>query len=399
MSSATAVPAPRREQYTPLNKVQNLQELFENIDFRKRIEQAIPKHMSGERLLRTMVLAVQKTPKLLKVSPFSMMGAFITVASLGLEPNTPLQHAHLIPFDVKKWNPATRQREVVRTDVNLIIGYQGYADLMYRSDRIRDFECNVVWQGDEFDYEYGTRKHLHHKRGKQAPDKGEMPDYAYIFTRFANGGEHFEVMNRADVETIRGRSQAYRNAMYAHDDAIKQGKDPLRDAAYSECPWIKDPIPMWRKTALRAGQKWLPKSVEMGVAIGLDEASDRGAVDFGKVLSASSVMDGAWESEPGPGEGGQEQTPGAPTVHEVRTGAAEESGSHPLVDPWGELLGYYVDAAAWLAAYKTQYDKANEEQAKQLAEHNADGLAWAGAQKIAEKKGAPVADREPGQEG
>jgi hypothetical protein len=76
---------------------------------------------------------------------------------------------------------------------------------------------------------------------------------------------------------------------------MKDGYDPAKSVAYSEAPWIKHPIPMWRKTPLRAGQKWLPKSAELAVAIGLDEAGETGRVRFDHVLDAEAVSGGAWE--------------------------------------------------------------------------------------------------------
>jgi recombination protein RecT len=295
MSETKAVAAPRIQQFVPLGKVKSLQELFDNAEFKKRIEQAVPKHMRAERMLRTFVTAVQKTPKLMQVAPLSMLGAYITLAALGLEPNTPLQHAFLIPFDVKKWNPTTRKRETQRTDVNLIIGYPGYLELISRSGKVSDVHCDVVWPGDQFSYEYGTDRHLRHKPGREAHPEGTQPEFAYMYARMTGGGESFEVMTAADVLTIRGRSQGYRSAMYAYDDAKKEGKDPMRDPRYSEAPWIKDPVPMWRKTALRAGQKWLPKSIEMATAMALDEEGDRGHVDFSKVTEMDNVMEGTWE--------------------------------------------------------------------------------------------------------
>ena len=412
MSVSIATP-PKREQFQPLAKVTTLSELFEHPDFRKRIEAAIPKHMSGERMLRTMALSVQKTPKLAKVSALSLMGAFISVAALGLEPNTPLGHAHLIPFDAKKWDRATRQRLVIRTDVNLIIGYQGYADLIYRSDRVRDFECNVVWAGDEFDYEYGTNKHLHHKRGKRARDPEAVPEYAYMFTRLANGGENFEVLTRADVETARGRSQAYRNAMSALDEAKAAGKDPMRNPAYAETPWIKDPIPMWRKTALRAGQKWLPKSIELASAIALDEAGDRNAVDFGKVLEGSAVTEGAWEVEEAEIGGDSGSAFGLREMEDQQVGLAARTavpekadgqptqppielsgGAHALFDAWGDTVEWYAEERAWLDAYKRLHGSARDpEEQDALAGHNGDGLAWAGKTMVPETKASSRAKR------
>ena len=409
---------PTRTQFKKLNELTTLQELFDHPDFKARIIGAIPKHMSAERLLRTFVTAVAKTPKLNKVNPLSMLGAYITVASLGLEPNTPLGHCYLIPFDEKKWNPATKTRDVMRTNVQLIIGYPGYLDLIFRSGRVKDLHCDVVWKGDDFSYEYGSNAHLRHKPKSQVHDEKEMPLYAYMHARMTDGGEVFEVMTAADVLTIRGRSQGYRTAMYAFDDAQTKGRK--LPPSYTEAPWIKDPIPMWRKTALRAGQKWLPKSIEMAVAGALDERGERGGVDFGKVLDVSNVVDGTWEvAEEDDGESGgapaavQSEAPGAGAVHQTQGGLHDGISTEQVKQPAaatttktaapaksapvqaapakaqglvfsaylasadGEMLttvgngGHFTDPAKWTSAFCELYGTATTVEREVLVENNA----------------------------
>ena len=302
MSDHSNVPAaPKRADFVPLNKVSNLAELFRHPDFKQRLAAAVPKHFNSERLLRTMVQAVQKTPKLAEVNPMSMLGACITLAALGLEPNTPLGHAHLIPFEVKKFNPATRQRDYVRTDVQVIIGYPGYLDLIYRGDKVEAIHCDVFWQDEvesgAFSYEYGSKKHLTHRPSGKRRAPGEQPAGAYMYATLKNGGEEFTVMHLADLHAIRARSQGFQAAMYAYDDAKRNNKDPEKDKRYSEAPWIKHDLEMYKKTALRSGQKWLPKSVELAAAITIDGEAETGALDFSKIIEGNQVLDGAYEAE------------------------------------------------------------------------------------------------------
>jgi len=305
MSDPSNIPAaPKRADFVPLNKVSNLAELFRHPDFKQRLAAAVPKHFNSERLLRTMVQAVQKTPKLADVNPMSMLGACITLAALGLEPNTPLGHAHLIPFEVKKFNPSTRQREHVRTDVQVIIGYPGYLDLIYRGDKVKDVHCDVFWPDEvasgAFSYEYGSNKHLKHKPSGKPRAPGEEPAGAYMYATLHNGGEEFTVMSLADLHAIRARSQGFQAAMYAIDDCKRNNKDPAKDKRYTEAPWIKDFIAMYKKTALRAGQKWLPKSVELAAALTIDGEAETGAMDFSKIIEGNQVLDGAYETEEPP---------------------------------------------------------------------------------------------------
>ena len=71
---------------------------------------------------------------------------------LGLEPNTPLGQAYLIPYTVKG----------VPT-VQFQIGYKGLIDLAYRSGEIESIQAHVVYENDSFDFNYGLEPKLMHK--------------------------------------------------------------------------------------------------------------------------------------------------------------------------------------------------------------------------------------------
>jgi recombination protein RecT len=295
------IKAPTRADFKPLTKVANLKELFQHPDFASRIAAAAPKHFNAERLLRTMVQATNKTPKLNEVAPMSMLGACITIAALGLEPNTPLQYAHLIPFEVNKWNKETRTREYVRTDVQVIIGYQGYLELIYRNDKIKSVECEVFYEDDiksgRFKYSRGSKRELVHNidpsivRDPATPIAG-----AYMFVELQNGGTVFEVMSLADLHRSRARSQGYQAAMFAYEQAVKANKDPNKDKRYADAPWIKDFIQMCKKTVLRIGQKWVPKTIELASALTIDGEAEDVTIDFSTVASADNVFDGTFET-------------------------------------------------------------------------------------------------------
>ena len=59
------------------------------------------KFMSADRMLRLCVNAVKKAPKLAECDPQTVLGAMMTSAALGLEPNTVQQQAFLIPYNTK----------------------------------------------------------------------------------------------------------------------------------------------------------------------------------------------------------------------------------------------------------------------------------------------------------
>ena len=91
------------------------------------IEKALPAHMSHERMTRIALSAVNSNPELTEVilnNPTSFLGALMQSAQLGLEPNTNLGHAYLIPYYDKNSG---------KKIVNLQLGYMGLLDLAHRS--------------------------------------------------------------------------------------------------------------------------------------------------------------------------------------------------------------------------------------------------------------------------
>lgn len=284
--TALANPATHRLSHLPLKQVATLDQLFTNAEFRSRIAESLPRHMTPDRMLRTMVGAIQRAPLLAKADIRGLIGAFMTCSQVGLEPNTPLQHVHLIPFKRTKWNPQTRRREDAGVEVQLIFGYPGLLDLSYRSPLVTSISANVAFEGDDFSFEYGTDAHLRHRpKGASAMRGIRRPTHAYMMAKLKDGFA-FEVMPYEDVLAIRDNSQAFRLALSMKEEAESQGRRP--PAAWTEAPWVKHEIAMARKTAFRAGSKWLPRSVELASVIEIDEAQERRRnIDWGTVIDAS----------------------------------------------------------------------------------------------------------------
>ncbi len=156
----------------PLRQVSNVKEMLMNDMAKQQLSTVAAKHMNPERMMRLMANALRTTPKLGECQPLSLLGAMMQCASLGLEPNTVLGHAYLIPFDESKWNPQTRQRDKVGTNVQLIIGYKGLIDLARRSGHITSISANVHYSDDElWEYEEGTEATLRHRPGDLRGEK------------------------------------------------------------------------------------------------------------------------------------------------------------------------------------------------------------------------------------
>ncbi len=207
------------------------------------IAKALPKHVSAERMTRIALTALSSTPKLASCTPESFLGSIVQASQLGLEVNTPLGHAYLIPFEDRRNN---------RTLCQLIVGYQGMIDLARRSGLVKAVYAFPVYKGDEFSWELGLNPTIKH-----TPSAAEHKDvdltHVYAVAKLDGGEPVFTVLTRSEVEKYRKRSRAS-----------------------SSGPWVTDFEAMALKTAIRRLFRWLPKSAEMAHAAALDEAPEMG---------------------------------------------------------------------------------------------------------------------------
>lgn len=223
------------------------------------LAEVLPRHLTPERMLRIALGALRTTPKLMQCTTQTLFGGVVQLAQLGLEPNTPLGHAYLIPFE-------NRQKGV--TEVQVLIGYKGLIELARRSGQVVSIAAHEVCEKDYFVYEYGLKEQLSHKPAMG--DRGPVVSF-YAVALLKDGGHAFEVMSRKQVEAIRDEAQNYKFA---------------RDKGASV--WGKHFVEMGRKTVLRRLFKYLPVSVEMASALALDDKADTASA----VVDLENVIDG-----------------------------------------------------------------------------------------------------------
>ena len=65
------------------------------------IKKALPEVITPERFTRMALSALNTTPKLKECTQMSFLSALMNAAQLGVEPNTPLGQAYLIPYNNK----------------------------------------------------------------------------------------------------------------------------------------------------------------------------------------------------------------------------------------------------------------------------------------------------------
>lgn len=201
------------------------------------IRKALPSVITPERFSRIVMSSLSANPKLAETTPASFIGAMMVAAQLGMEPNTPLGQAYLIPF----YNGKTRTLEC-----QFQLGYKGLIDLAYRSGEVTTIQAHVVYENDEFDYSFGldpTLKHIPAKR-----DRGE-PTHVYAVFRTKDGGFGFEVMSMDDV---RAHARRY-------------------SKAYSNGPWQTNFEEMAKKTVLKRALKYAPLKSDFVRGVAQDE--------------------------------------------------------------------------------------------------------------------------------
>jgi recombination protein RecT len=221
-------------------KVNSLHALLESS--KKDIEMALPRHLTPERMLRIALTECRKNPALLDCSQASFLGAIIQTAQLGLETGSALGHAYLIPFNNKKLGTK---------EVQFIVGYRGMLDLAGRSPKVSRVIARAVYEGDKFSHQFGTDEKIEHIPDPTASGSNITHVYAILFLK--EGGSIFDVMHVNEIENIRKRS-----------------KSP------DSGPWDSDYEAMAKKTVVRRLFKFMPVSIELQTAIGMDEAAERG---------------------------------------------------------------------------------------------------------------------------
>lgn len=201
------------------------------------IKKALPSVITPERFTRMTLSAISVNPKLASCTPASFLGAMMSAAQLGLEPNTPLGQAYLIPFKNKGVD-----------EVQFQLGYKGLIDLAYRSGEVELVQAHVVYENDTFECEYGLEPKLVHKPADS--DRGEaIKVYAMFKTK--SGGYGFEVMSMDDVRRHAEKySQAYKSGF---------------------SPWKSNFEEMAKKTVLKKVLKYAPLKSDFVKAVVQDE--------------------------------------------------------------------------------------------------------------------------------
>ena len=200
--------------------------------------------LTADRLIQVAFNCVSRTPALQECTTVSVIRALIQCAELGLEPGTALQEAWLIPYG---------------KDCQFQPGFRGLARLALEEKLVTKIDCVPVFEKDSFDWNDKVLPPV--PRHKPAPlsckDPGPLIG-VYCVATLPSGDQKVEVMTRAQVDHIRGKSKA------------KHG------------PWDTDFDEMAKKTVWKRMSKLLgirPAS-KMAKAMEIEDAIDSGSLEL-----------------------------------------------------------------------------------------------------------------------
>jgi recombination protein RecT len=216
-----------------------------------QFQHALPNKIGVERMMRIVMTAILNNPKLAQCEPNSFFGAVLQALQLGLEVNTPLGQAYLIP----RWDKNAWGKDKGGYKCNFQMGYRGLIELCYRYGKYRRIQAEIVYEGDTFDYEYGTNQHLQHI----PQGKSEKPICVWALYEMDNGGGNFVVWT---WEKIIKHAETFSES---YDDE----KQKWNFSAWSSNEESRDS--MAKKTMVDRVLKYAPKSAELIQASYVDE--------------------------------------------------------------------------------------------------------------------------------
>ena len=226
----------KKSEKREVSKVMTIPDMIKAME--PEIKKALPSVITPERFTRIALSATSNNPELTQCTPISFISALLNAAQLGLEPNTPLGQAYLIPYKNKG-----------KLECQFQIGYKGLIDLAYRNGDMQTIQAHTVYSNDEFDFSYGLNGTLVHKPAKE--NRGE-PVYFYGFFKTTNGGYSYNVMSKENMD--------------------EYAKNYSKAFGSSFSPWKTNYKSMAKKTVLKQALKYAPIKTDLARCLTTDMA-------------------------------------------------------------------------------------------------------------------------------
>jgi len=245
--NAGAVATTTQKQIKPAERIKQTLAARES-----EIAKALPKGWDTKRFLRIAMTAISSNPKLQQAcieSPVTFITAMMNAAQLGLEPNTSLQKAYLLPYNNIDKNTGKKVMQV-----QFQIGVYGYVDLAFRSGLVKSITAEVRYKKDFWEYEKGTNEKLRHIPYDEG-DPGEAVGY-YAVIRLK------DTINPDGTKSEGAVFTQYMPKFRVLEHAKRFSKSYNKKTGTFSGPWESDFDAMARKTVLLQALKYCPKASE-----------------------------------------------------------------------------------------------------------------------------------------
>jgi len=353
-----------------VNGGHNLLDVIRSDKFAAGMQAVATKSLPVDRMVRLCVNAVNRTPKLAECNMQSVLGAMMAAQSLGLEPNTILGHAFLIPYQASR--PKLDAQGNIMTEpggkwiwercmeVQFQIGYKGFVALFRRSGRVITIDADAIHQNDTFDHAIGSESFFNYQ--KQLADRGPLVG-GFCYTRTVVPGmekgdfnEASTVLPLEEILKIRESSQTFVKLRDALEKA-QTGKNPKAiekaQAKYDATPWVLWEDVMVAKSAIKRHAKGLDLGdPTLAAAAEIDSSADSGAGDISSFADpdmAKSVIEG----QPMP-ERHSEMS------EETFTAPSEKAEPPPPVEEWPKVVADpKTGKNSWADSSGVYFDKDN----------------------------------------
>jgi recombination protein RecT len=218
--------------------------------YKGQIANALPKHISPDRMVRLTMTAFSQNPALQKCDLHSIFGSVVVAAQLGLEIGVGGQ-GYLVPYGGK---------------AQFVPGWQGLVDLVSRAGRATVW-TGAVYQGDEFEWALGDAPFIRHRPGAGGDS---WKDITHVYAVGRVNGSQFPVIEVWSMDKVVKHLNKFNKVGGRHYALEKNGQNMEMYA---------------RKVVLLQVLKYMPKSIEVQRAV--DVAT---AVDAGKPFTIDSDM-------------------------------------------------------------------------------------------------------------
>ena len=237
----------------PVGSVNTFKQFMEQPAMQKMLRQALVKHLTHDRLMSMVTVAISRTPRLRECTPLSLFQGCLDAALCGcVSIGGSGARGYLVPY---KNGRLSKEARCDVYEAQFQSSYLGLCDMARRSKEIAFIDAFPVFKGDKFEYSQGFESKLVHvpNPDPKADRTKAALTHVYAIARYLSHPlPQFRVLNIGDIEAHRARSRS------ANDG-----------------PWVTDYIAMGMKSAVRDLAKWLPQTPEMQ-----DQLSKEAEVEF-----------------------------------------------------------------------------------------------------------------------